>query len=389
MKNLESVLIKPAGPDCNMACTYCFYSSKSGLFPETKIHRMDDSVLKRMIRQIMHQGGSNLSFGWQGGEPTLMGREFFEKAVNYTRIYGRAGQTVANGLQTNGILIDKNWAEFLYEYKFLVGLSLDGPKHIHDRYRLLKGGKPSWGKVVRARDILLNRGVDVNALSVVTDYSVRYPEEIYEFHKNNGLNYMQFIPCVEADPLHPGRIANFSVTPEDYGKFLCKIFDLWVSDFKKGTPTTSIRWFDSILFTYAGMEAPECTLQKECGKYVVIEHNGDVYSCDFFVEPGWKLGNITDGRIIDMLNSPLQKEFGLRKTDLPQECLNCPWLKHCWGGCPKYRQYSPKTNLVHPIINTSGTERAQNKKATYLCAAYKIFFGHADSTFKKLASKIP
>ena len=331
----------------------------------------------------MRQGGSRLSFGWQGGEPTLMGREFFEKAVNYQRIYGRTGQTVANGLQTNGILIDKNWADILYEYKFLVGLSLDGPEHIHDRYRVLKGPgqifKPSWERVVKARDILLNRGVEVNALSVVTDYSAKYPEEIYNFHKSNGLNYMQFIPCVEPDPIHPGSIAEFSVKPEDYGNFLIKIFDLWISDFKNGTPSTSVRWFDSILFTYVGLEAPECTLQEECGKYIVIEHNGDVYSCDFFVEPRWKLGNVAEDRIFDMLNSPLQKKFGLRKTVLPQECLNCPWLKHCWGDCPKYRQYKPAT---------PGGTWTNSPNKSYLCRAYKIFFNHADKTFKELARNI-
>lgn len=372
MKPLESVLIKPAGPDCNMTCRYCFYSCKAELFPQTKIHRMTDTILKTTVKQVMRQGGRHVSFGWQGGEPTLTGKQFYEKAVNYQRIFGKPGQTAANGLQTNGILIDKNWARFLHEYRFLVGLSLDGPENIHNRYRVLRGETPGWDRVIKARDTLLTSGVEVNALTVVTAYSVRFPEEIYKFHRDNGLKFMQFIPCVEADPAAPDGIADFSVKPKDYGKFLSDIFDLWISDFRQGRPATSVRWFDSVFFSYAGLEAPECTLQEECGKYVVIEHNGNVYSCDFFVEPEWKLGNVINDKLTDLLNSPLQNKFGSIKKNLHESCRKCPWLQYCRGGCPKYRRY--------------GTSGSAEPAQSYLCESYRIFFKHADSVFKKLAA---
>lgn len=369
-KPLNSVLIKPAGPDCNMACTYCFYLEKAGLFPTVKVHRMEDRVLRETVRQVMRNGAQQVSFGWQGGEPTLMGRQFFQRAVQYQIRYGRPGQVVGNGLQTNGILIDENWARFLADARFLVGLSLDGPQHVHDRYRSLVGGQPSWERVVRARDVMLNAGVEVNALIVVNDYSVRFPREIYEFHKSNGLVHMQFIPCVETDPSDPSRAAPFSVSPEAYGRFLCELFDLWWADFRNGKPTTFIRWFDSLFYTYVGLPAPECTLLEECGVYVVVEHNGDVFSCDFFVEPRWHLGNVLEHSLADLLNSERQRQFGEIKRQLPRECAACRWLNHCWGGCPKDRQRDPR-------------DRGSN----HFCLSYKMFFEHADKRFRDLARR--
>jgi len=263
-KPLNSILIKPAGPDCNMACDYCFYLEKADLFTETPVHRMSETVLEEMIRQVMAQAGPEISFGWQGGEPTLMGLDFFEKAVDLQKRYGRS-RSVGNGLQTNGLLIDGKWAPFLARYNVLVGLSLDGPEHVHDRYRKLRGGGSSWSRVRDRARLMLDAHVSVNALVVVNDYSVRFPEEIYLFHKELGLNYMQFIPVT----------APFTLSAEEYGPFLCKLFDLWLADFKDGLATTSIRFFDSLFFHYVDMRPPECTLLKECGVYVVGEHNGD------------------------------------------------------------------------------------------------------------------
>lgn len=323
-----------------------------------------------MIKQVMWQGGRNLSFGWQGGEPTLMGRPFFERAVEYQARFGQPGQTIGNGLQTNGVLINEEWALFLRDAQFLVGLSLDGPAHIHDKYRRFRNGQSSWEYVARARDVLLNKGVDVNALVVVNDYSVHYAQEIYDYHKSNGLNHMQFIPCVEPDALDPTKAAEYSVDAVSYGNFLCDLFDLWKRDFKNGRPTTSIRWFDSLFYTYVGYAAPECTLLKECGVYVVVEHNGDVYSCDFFVEPKWHLGNIMTARLDEMLNSPRQDKFGKEKTKLPPECLACQWLTHCWGGCPKDRQSD---------VRDAGSN--------HFCRSYIKFFEHADAAFQKMATE--
>ncbi len=369
-KPLNSVLIKPAGPDCNMACTYCFYLEKSELFKAQPIHRMSDNILEETVRQVMQQGGQQVSFGWQGGEPTLMGVEFFKKSVNWQQKFGHSGQVVGNGLQTNGILINKKWASFLHDAKFLVGLSLDGPQHIHDYYRKRRGGQSSWERVARARDTMLNAGVEVNALIVVNDYSVKFPEEIYQYHKQNGLVFMQFIPCVEPDSLNPAQAAPYSVPADDYGIFLCKLFDLWINDFQEGRPTTSVRWFDSLFYTYVGLQAPECTLFPECGIYVVIEHNGDVYACDFFVDPKWRLGNVLQGNLADFLNSDLQNRFGQVKSSRPTECADCVWLPHCWAGCPKDRQSD-----------------ARDRGSNHFCHSFKTFFAHADKKFRELADK--
>ncbi|MCJ7579219.1 MAG: anaerobic sulfatase maturase, partial [Candidatus Aminicenantes bacterium] len=341
---------------------------KSELFPETKIHRMSEGILEEVIRQFLAQPLRELSFSWQGGEPTLMGLPFFQKAVNLQQKFGR-GQVVGNGLQTNGILIDKSWAKFLYTYKFLVGLSLDGPEHVHSKYRFLRNGKGSWSSVENSAKLLLDEGVAVNALSVVNDYSVRFPDEIYKYFKGIGLEYMQFIPCVETDFEDPSKLALFSVSADSYGTFLCRLFDLWLADFKEGKPTTSIRYFDSVFYIYAGLPPPECTILEECGNYVVVEHNGDVYSCDFFVEELWKLGNVLSGNLIEMLNSERQKVFGEKKKLLPKDCLDCPWLSHCRGGCTKDRIRAPK-----------------DEHLSHFCQAYKIFFQHADSRLQKLAS---
>jgi uncharacterized protein len=366
-KQLSSVLIKPAGPDCNMACTYCFYRDKESFFPGGKIHRMSDEILEETLKQIFAQPLQAVSIGWQGGEPTLMGLPFFEKAVALQIRYGK-GKSVGNGLQTNGLLIDKNWAKFLREYNFLVGLSLDGPEHVHDRYRLRRGGQDTWAEVVDRARLMLDEGVEVNALVVVNDYSVQFPEEIYKFHEELGLDHMQFIPCVETDPGDPSRGADFSASGEAFGKFLMRLFDLWLADFKNGEPTTFIRFFDSLFFRYVDREPPECDLRAECGNYLVIEHNGDVYACDFFVEEGWKLGNVMEGKLIHMLNSARQNEFGRIKADLPEACLACEWLRFCRGGCTKDRLRDPRDGGLN-----------------HFCDGYKMFFAHTDPHLRRLA----
>ncbi len=367
-KQLDSVLVKPAGPDCNMACRYCFYLEKERFFPGTAVHRMSTPVLEALVRQVMAQGPANVSFGWQGGEPTLMGVDFFRQAIEFEKQFGRNGQIVGNGLQTNGLLIDDDWCRLLRESKFLVGLSLDGPEHVHDHYRRARGGQPTWRRVVDSSKRMLDRGVEVNALVVLNDYSARFPCEIYDFLKDNGLPYMQFIPCLEHDPREPNRGAPFSVSPEQFGTFLCEVFDRWLDDFRDGEPTTFVRWFDSIFATYVGHRPPECTLFTECGCYVVVEHNGDVFACDFFVEDEWKLGNVLDENLTDLLNSPRQARFGRRKADLPHACQKCRWLVHCRGGCPKERWGHPSGD-----------------KLSHLCNAYQTFFSHADGRLRQLA----
>ncbi|MEW6356667.1 MAG: anaerobic sulfatase maturase [Planctomycetota bacterium] len=369
-KPLNSLLVKPAGPDCNLACVYCFYRGKADLFEDRPVHRMSDTILEEMIKQVMTEGQESVSFGWQGGEPTLMGLDFFKKAVEFQKRYGHDGQTVGNGLQTNGWVIDEKWAEFLHEYNFLVGLSLDGPEHVHDKYRMMRNGKPTWAHTVDVAKLMLARGVAVNALIVVNDYSWQFGREIYDFHKGLGIEFLQFIPCVEADPADPDRAAPFSASGEQFGRLLCDVFDRWREDFVDGWPTTSIRFLDSLFHLYVGLPPTECTLMPECGTYVVVEHNGDVFSCDFFVEPRWRLGNVMEDKLIDLLNSPHQNEFGRIKADLPAPCKECKWVELCLGGCTKDR-----------------TRARADQGLSHFCEAYKMFFERADAFMRELAAK--
>jgi len=367
-KPLSNILIKPAGPDCNLACDYCFYLDKTGLFQKKSKHRMSVEVLRELMRQLLQQGTQQISVAWQGGEPTLMGVDFFRKAVEFQNQYA-AGKVVGNSLQTNGLLIDDRWTSFLREHHSLVGLSIDGPQHIHDHYRKDRGGRGSWEKVVAAATLMLENGVEVNALSTVNAYSVNYPDEIYDYLKALGFRFMQFIPIVETSE-NGGGVAPYSVAPRDYGDFLIRLFDRWLADFEYGEPTTSIRYFESLFYRYVNMQPPDCTLMERCGPYVVVEYNGDVYACDFFVEPAWRLGNIMKNRLIDLLNSPRQQEFGNQKAELPKKCRNCPWFSFCFGGCPKDRIRDKRT-----------------KGLNYFCESVTIFLEYADLRFRCLADE--
>lgn len=366
---LTSVLVKPSGPDCNIACTYCFYLDKEKLFPETKTHPMTAEIQEEMIRQVMQQSGDAVSIAWQGGEPALMGLDFYKRAIELELKYGH-GQSVGNGFQTNGTLLDREWAKFFKKYDWLIGLSLDGPEHIHDRYRMDKGQHKTWRTVEDKARMLLEEGVAVNAMCCITDYSSDKAEELYNYYKSLGLTWMQFIPIVETDPNDPSKAAPFSLTAEKYGQFLITLFDLWIADFKDSQPTTSIRHFESVFHSYVGMEAPECALMKECGAYVVIEHNGNVYSCDFFVENRHRLGNIRHDKIINMLNSKKQDDFGKAKSVLPRKCRLCQWYPKCFGGCTKDRIKDPGDN-----------------HQPRFCESYQLFFEHADKELKNIASR--
>lgn len=371
-KPLSFILVKPSGPDCNLACSYCFYTCKAQYFGGETVHRMDSHTLETLMRKSLQRPGEGMGFGWQGGEPTLMGLDFFKQVIEYQKQYGK-GMRVSNSLQTNGILIDDSWAKFLGEYSFLVGLSIDGPAHIHDKYRVDRGVKPTHAKVEHAARLMLDANVAVNSLSVVTEESSRHAKEIYDYLKGLGFQYMQFIPIMEMDAADPRKVADFSVTAFSYGTFLCELFDLWLADFKEGRPTTSIRQFETYAAVYLGHEAFECTARKTCGDYLVVEHNGEVYSCDFFVEDTWKLGSVHDERsLADMLNSKRQTLFGEVKAKLDDRCLRCPWLRFCHGGCPKDRLRNPATKRFNPF-----------------CESVKMFFSHADERFRTALESLP
>ena len=363
---VQSLLVKPAGADCNLACGYCFYRPKGALYPEEQHPRMSDEVLESMIRQYLEISGPQAAFGWQGGEPTLMGLDFFRRAVDLQKQYGAPGQRIANGLQTNGYLLDSDWARFLREYHVLVGLSVDGPSEMHDTYRCTVNGKPSHERAMDAAKVMRLYNVEFNTLVVLNPENVRRPDRVYDYFLSNGIRHLQFIPMAEED--ESGKIAGFSITGEQYGDFLCAVFDRWLID---GRPTAYVRLFDEMLIRYVRGEFPSCTLRDTCDSYVVIEHNGDVYACDFFVTPGWRLGNLMETPLAEIAVSEKRKAFAARKRRVSDVCEACPWLTYCYGGCPKYRQMG------------GGSITSLN----IFCEGSKRFFEHSKSTYERLAER--
>ena len=357
LPKIESLLIKPNSADCNLNCTYCFYAPKAALYPDTKVHRMSDEVLSEMVQQFTRMCPGQAAFSWQGGEPTLAGVEFFERVVEFQKKWGRPGQSIANSLQTNATLIDDRWARFLRKYNFLVGASLDGPQHVHDHYRLTRDGRGSWDRVMAGIEAMKRNQVEFNILVLVNAYSVERPRELLDFFVEQGFKWLQFIACVESDPA-TGEPAPYAVDPVKYGEFLCAVFDEWV---KHEIPEIYIRDFEDLLIGYVRGKAACCMYSPLCGGYVVVEHNGDVYACDFHCDPEWKLGNLLETPLEEIAKTEAYAEFAHRKMELADECNACEWLTHCRGGCVKHRTVM------------GGAERSPS----FLCPAYKKLFAHA------------
>ena len=372
------VLAKPIGPICNLDCSYCFYLEKQKLYPEERQWRMSGPVLEEYIRQYIHdQPGPEIHFAWQGGEPTLLGVEFFQKAVQWQRKHA-GDRTISNALQTNGTLLDDRWCEFLAEHKFLVGLSVDGPREWHDKYRVDKGRKPAFDAVLRGLALLKRHRVDFNTLTVVHRANSQRPGEVYRFLKEIGSEFLQFIPLVEraasapglgfAEPPEPGGrgaacapVTDESVEAEPYGRFLCAIFDEWV---RSDVGRVFVQLFDVALGNWMGLGSSLCVFAEKCGAALALEHNGDLYSCDHYVYPKYRLGNILNQSLGAMAASPQQAKFGGAKFDfLPGYCRKCEVRFACNGECPKHR-----------FIRTPDGEEGLN----YLCPAYKRFFHHID-----------
>jgi len=365
-----SLLIKPAGPDCNMACRYCFYTGKTALFGQGR-HRMSDDVLEKLIADYMKLGFTASGFAWQGGEPTLMGPDFYKKVVELQQKYGRPGQVVSNALQTNGLRLDKGWCKFLAEYKFLVGVSLDGPERFHNYYRRDKAGKDTFGRVMKTIENCRENNVEFNVLVLLNAENVTAPDELFDFFTDNNIRYLQFIPCVEKDPA-TGRIADFSVAPKQYADFLCRVFDRWC---QLGPDKLSIRMFDSILSYYLNGRHSVCTFGAKCNEYVVVEHNGDVFCCDFFVERQWKLGNILDTAIDKLADCQKRQIFAEQKHRLCQKCFVCSYSDICRGGCLKDRV----------IVNGDYSKGSPNE--SYFCQSYRKFFEKSLPKLKQIAAE--
>ncbi len=360
-----SLLVKPASFKCNLRCEYCFYLGKEELFRSAKL--MTVEILERMVSSFLAVEMPNHSFGWQGGEPTLMGLDFFKKATSLQEKHGRAGMLVSNGLQTNGTLLDDEWCAHLAKYNFLVGISVDGPPEIHNRHRLTAGGEGSHELVMKGLDALKRNNVEYNILTLVSDSNADSPLTVYNYVKELGCNYHQYIECVEFDA--KGNLMRYAVKPRQWGEFLCAIFDEW---HKNDRNNVSVRLFDSILTRMIDGVANVCALSRDCRQYFVVEHNGDVYPCDFFVLPELKLGNVMDGRWEDFAKSEIYRQFGARKSALNEKCVNCPYLDYCAGCCPK---------------NRFG-RKGDPKTLSALCEGWEIFFQHTLPRFRALADQI-
>ena len=328
------LLIKPASGECNLACDYCFYRGVTPeLYPGQKKRRMSPDLAQRFVADLMSHRFAETVFSWQGGEPTLMGLEFFSQVVEFQQRYGVPGQVVGNALQTNGLLLDRDWARFLARYKFLVGLSLDGPRKIHDHFRRSAGGSGSFDRVMAAADLMASEGVAFNILCVVNRANQDQGAEVYRFFQDQGFDHVHFIPCLETDP-RTGRVTDFSATPDGLKRFFVEVFDHYRRDGFQGTRE---RNFDALLSLHLTGRAGMCAYDGACGQYLVVEYNGDIYPCDFFVQEEWRLGNVTERPLARFFEHPLMKEFQAARGMVPAECLECDFGQWCRGGCLKDR----------------------------------------------------
>lgn len=362
-----SLLIKPASSDCNLRCDYCFYSCRADLYPETAAHRMEDEVLSRLIASYLATEQPQYVFCWQGGEPIMMGIDFYRRVTDLQSRYGHRGAVVANGLQTNAVLITDALASHFAAYRFLVGVSLDGPESVHNVYRRYGNGSGSYAEVLRGIDCLKRQGVEFNILTLITQANVHRPCDIYHFLCAQGIFYHQYIPCVEFD--QAGRLQPYSISAKEWGKFLADIFDEW---FRHDTRKVSVRLFDSILVKLVEGRSTICHMEPDCCQYFVVEYNGDVYPCDFFVDKKWKLGNIMERSWEKIQALALYRQFGRQKSDRAAACRNCQWLALCAGDCLKHRKYNGQSA----------------KNISWLCEGWQHFFSHSMSGFQQLAELI-
>lgn len=366
------VMLKPAGAHCNLACKYCYYLEKNNLYDKSHRHIMSDELLEQFTREYIEaQTMPQVLFTWHGGEPLMRSIDFYKKALALQKKYAR-GRRIDNVIQTNGTMLTDEWCEFFAQNNWLVGISIDGPQEYHDHYRLTTTGNPSWQKVMHGIELLKKHHVEWNAMAVVNAYNADHPLEFYHFFKDNGCQYLQFTPIVERLTKHQdGRtlasladdkeipLADFSVTPEQWGNFLCAIFDEWV---RNDVGKMFVEIFDCTLANWMGVLPGICAYSKNCGHAGVMEHNGDVYSCDHFVFPEYKLGNIRDHTLIEMLYGDKQHAFSrLKHTSLPRQCKECDMEFACHGECPKNR--FEKDKYGEPGLN-------------YLCKGYYQYYSH-------------
>ena len=350
---IGSLLIKPVSAVCNLDCSYCFYLDRAAdPYDSLPGRRMSDETLERLVESYLFYSYPQSTFVFQGGEPTLAGPAFFERLCELQQQHGRSGQIVSNSIQTNGILLDGRWGKLFREFNWLVGLSLDGPEAIHDLYRVNKQGKGTWRRVMRGLDTLRKHGVDFNILCVLSQANVDKPREVYQFFRTLGIEHIQFIPLAEFGP--DGAPPPFAITPAQYGRFLTELFELWWPDRAK----VRVRFFDNIVEALAGQKPSTCTMHESCDSYAVVEYNGDVYPCDFFVERSWRLGNLHSQSWVEIAGQLARANFAANKSITHPECQACEFAGICHGGCPKFR-HGPGGKF---------------EDLDYFCASYKAIF---------------
>jgi len=369
-------MLKPRGSICNLGCKYCYFLSKERLYPGSRF-RMTEELLEEYTRQyITAQRVPEVTFAWQGGEPTLMGLDFFRMAVEFQQKQRKPGLRVHNALQTNGTTLDDDWCRFFRAHDFLIGISIDGPREVHDRYRVDKGGRPSFDRVMEGLNLLKKHRVEFNVLTTIHAANAPHPLEVYRFLRDEaGAQFIQFIPIVERDNetgfQEGDTVTDRSVTARQYGDFLIAVFDEWV---RRDVGRVFVQIFDVALAAWVGQRPGLCIFEETCGTALAMEHNGDLYACDHFVEPKYKLGNIVDAPMTALVGSDEQRRFGLAKRDaLPRYCRQCEVRFVCNGGCPKNR-----------FIHTPDSEPSLN----YLCAGYKAFFNHICQPMQIMATEL-
>ena len=382
-----NIMTKPIGPRCNIDCTYCYYLEMEKLFPSEKKFKMEPDVLGVYINQTieasLEAGMHEVSFSWQGGEPTILGVDYFREIVALQAKYAPKGVQINNALQTNGMLLSDDWGQFLKENNFLVGISIDGPQKIHDRYRVDRAGRPTFDAVMRGLDVLQRYEVEHNALTVVQRQNGGKGKEIYKFLKGRGIEHIQFIPIAERShgdalagapqmDMDPGNtVTHWSVSPRVYGKFLCDVFDMW---FRRDIGEVFVQFFDVQLGLWMGRGSSLCVFAETCGNGLALEHDGSLYSCDHYVYPEYRLGNVNDTPLREMLWTEPQLKFGRDKADkLTKQCRECTYRFACNGGCPKHR---------------FSTSRDGEAGHNYFCESYTMFFRHTKERMREMARQV-
>lgn len=364
-----TVMWKTVSEDCNLACDYCYYSRLGGQIGP-KINRIQSEVLEKFIREYMQLARGVAAFVWQGGEPLLAGLDFFREVVQFQAAYAKRNTVISNSIQTNATLMTQEWAEFFARYRFLVGVSIDGPQDVHDAHRVNRHGKGSFNRVMRGFDILRREQVDFNVLTVIHPGNISRVDELFDFYREQQFQYIQFIPAMDFHAQDPQKTPRYLISPQEYGRFLCEAFDRW---YNNGNPTMSIRFFDNLLRMVLDQEPELCILAKTCPTTLVLEQNGDAYPCDFYMNDKYKIGNVGTDALTDILIRHQQSNFLTLKPTLPEKCQRCEFKQLCHGGCPRNRNWGAQNDVLD---------------VDYFCESYIMFYRHALKRMNILANKL-